>query len=258
MRRPVSIRAGARTFVLAIGLVVIAGCGTPAPVVRPGERPAEMPTSARPEGRAVPAAGTVSPKVYEEFRGRFRARAKTEYAMVEGALAPLEEFADLNAVQTFLQPRLDPTMRARYPHISAAETEASARVTEELVNVSVIAYIHAVKHEHGPPGDNDFHVMLGSSPTSGDGFFLTAEASALPAYGDNRELLADARQRLLSIIGECRCDGRFMQVLPPIKVRVVGSLFFDAAHGIASVGPRYAKPFTVWEIHPILSIERLD
>jgi hypothetical protein len=214
-----------------------------------------VPQVIRPAPAQPAPAGPVSPEVEEEFLGHYRASAKTEYAMLNGTLAPPEEFADLEALKEFLQPQIDPLMRHRYPHLSNAGTDSGHRVPEERHNVTVIGYIHAVKHEAGKGGDRDFHVMLGSSSLPGAGIFMTAEASALPASGPHRSLFAEARRELLAIIGTCRCEGRFMQVSPPIGVRVTGSLFFDGAHGIGSVGPAYAKPFTVWEIHPILSIE---
>jgi hypothetical protein len=178
--------------------------------------------------------------------------------MTDGRLAPVVQFDDLDALKAFLRPQIDQIMRYRYAHLSEADTDATQRVAEESHNVSVLAYIHAVKHESGPGGDNDFHVMLGSSPTPDAGLFLTAEASGLSPDGPHRVLLANAREQLLSIVGPCHCDGRFMRVSPPLRVRVTGSLFFDGAHSIGAVGPQYAKPFTVWEIHPILSITRLD
>ena len=207
---------------------------------------------------SLPAAGTTSPKVAGEIRGLYRARAQTEYALVNGALAPLEEFADLDALKTFLQPQNDQAMRRRYPHLGDADTDATQRVPEELHNVSVVAYMHAVKQDSGPRGDQGFQVMLGSSPRPGAGLFLAAEASALIPDGSQGTQLATARQQLLSIVGACRCEGRFTPVSPPIAVRVAGSLFFDAARAVGSIGPAYAQPFTAWEIHPILSIERLN
>jgi hypothetical protein len=249
----------ARAGALLAAVLIVAGCAPLAPVTRPPEPPAPaappVPEVIRPaEPRPAPA-GPLSPEVEEEFLGHYRASAKTEYAMLNGTLAPPEDFADLEALKAFLQPQIDPLMRHRYPHLSTADTDAGHRVPEERHNVTVIGYIHAVKHEAGKGGDRDFHVMLGSSPSPGAGIFMTAEASALPASGPHRLLLAEARRELLATIGTCHCDGRFRQVSPPIRVRVTGSLFFDGAHGIGSVGPAYAKPFTVWEIHPILSVE---
>ena len=259
MRTPSSLLSLARALYLATGLAVLVGCQTPTPVTQPVTPPSARPEAQPSTGLApVPSTGAESPEVNEEFRGHHRGRAKTRYAVVGGTLAPLEEFDGLEALLAFLRPQIDPIMRYRYPHISEADTDLTQRVAEERHNVSVAAYIHAVKHESGPGGDNDFHVMLGSSSTPGAGIFLTAEASALPSDGPDRGLLANARQELLSIVGSCRCNEHFRQVSPPIHVRVSGSLFFDGVHATGSVGPKYAKPSTVWEIHPILSIERLD
>jgi hypothetical protein len=240
-----SMRPVAR--ILLVVAVALAGCTPLSPVVRP----------APPQVRERPApSASANPEVEEEFQGQYRAAAKTEYVMLTGRMAPTEAFPDLDALKAFLRPQIDPLMRHRYPHLSDADANAGHRVPEERHNVSVVAYIHAVKHETGPRGDRDFHVMLGSSPTIGSGIFLTAEASGLRAHGVHRQQLESARAELLSIVGICRCDGHFMQVSPPIPVRVTGSLFFDGAHGIGSVGPAYAKPFSVWELHPIMSIER--
>ena len=258
-----------RTLLLVLALAAHAGCNTVVPTTQPDGQPSEVPPSTRPESPSAqpeispkPAtplsAGAIRLEVYEDFRGLYRARAKTEYAIVNGGFARVEEFADLEALKAFLRPQIDQIMRCRYPHLSEANTDATQRVLEERHTVAVVAYLHAVKHEHGPHADNDFHVMLGSSPTPGEGIFITAEASALSPDGAHRVRMAKARSELLSIIGPCQCNGRFVQVSPPIRVRVVGSLLFDGAHGIGSVGPSYAKPFSVWEIHPILSIDRFD
>ena len=236
--------------VLLVAMTLVA-CAPLRPVMPP-----TRPTARRPAPMPVPTAAA-NPAAFEDFEGHYRAAAKTAYVLRGSAPAPAEVFPDLEALKAFLRPQIDPLMRHRYPHLSEADTDDRHRVPEERHNVAVIAYLHAVKHESGPHGDRDFHVMLGSSPTAGQGIFITAEASALPAAGAERALLAAARTQLLALVGVCRCDGRFMAVAPPIRVRVTGSLFFDGAHGIGSVGPAYAKPFTVWEIHPLLSIERL-
>ncbi len=258
----------ARKLVVFAAAIILSACAPPSPLTRPAGPPPEVPPTARPEPAPTPPAppvptpsetappapaGATYPEVEEAFQGEYRAAAKTEYATIEGALAPFEYFSDLGALAAFLQPQIDPVMRSLHPHL----TGAVHRVEEERHNVTVDAYIHAVKHESGPHGDRDFHVMLGSSPMHGDGIFMTAEASGLPTDGADRLRLAEARRELLAIFGTCRCNNRFMQVSPPIRVRVTGSLFFDGDHGIGSVGPAYAKPFSVWEIHPILAIERL-
>ena len=155
--------------------------------------------------------------------------------MGNGTLAHVEEFESLDALQSFLQPQIDEIMRNRYPYLSKASSSGSTRVAEERHNVSVVACLHAVKHESGPHGENDFHVMLGNGTTPGEGIFLTAEASGLPPDGPHRALLLQAREELLSVIGPCRCNGHFMAVLPPIQVRVTGSLCFDGDH-VGSTG----------------------
>ena len=118
-----------------------------------------------------------------------------------------------------------------------------------------MSVVYACKRRPLWYGRFDFHVILGSSPTQDAGLFLTAEASGLSPDAPHRVLLANARQELMSIVGPCYCDSRFKRVSPSIRVGVTGSLFFDGAHSIGAVGPQYAKPFTVWEIHPILSVD---
>jgi len=212
--------------------------------------------SADEQSPSLPA--TSSAQVYEEFRGHHRARAKTDYAMSGDTLAPIEKFSDLQALFEFLKPQADPIMRQRYPSLGKADTDAGRRVAEERHNVSVTAFIYAVKHETGKGGDNDFHVILGSAPTPLASIYITAEASGLPHKGPRRDLIASSRQQLLSIIGDCRCNGRFRRMSSPIRVRVVGSLFFDGAHATGVEGPKYAKTATAWEIHPILTVERVN
>jgi hypothetical protein len=255
MRSPRAGLGYACQFMLCAATVILSAC-TPQPLTQPAPAPTEVPRpSTQPTPR--PRGGISYREVEEEFQGLYRADAKTEYAMQGSALAPVEYFPNLDALKAYLRPRIDQLMRYRYPHLSETETDVAHRVPEEVHNVAVDAYIHAVKHESGPRGDRDFHVMLGSSPMPGMGIFLTAEASGLPRGGPHRTALAEARRELLTIIGSCACDNHFMQVSPPIRVRVTGSLFFDGAHGIGSVGPAYAKPFTAWEVHPILRIELL-
>ena len=53
-------------------------------------------------------------------------------------------------------------------------------------------------------------------------------------------------------------SGGYIQVDPPASVVIQGSLFFDGEHGYGCgncPGPSWAKPMTVWEIHPVYSIK---
>lgn len=192
------------------------------------------------------------PEVDRYFKGRFRANAKTHYARIDGEPAPLREFRELAELRDFLASQDDQVMKSRYETISAAEGLESGRWPEELHNVAVTAYIHAVKFMANE--DQDFHIILGSEPTIGQGDFFTAEASGLPPDGVDIEFMISARQQLLGVIGECDCDNHYRAFDPPIPVRVVGSLFFDGQHGPFTVGPRYARTFTAWEIHPVLCV----
>jgi hypothetical protein len=258
MSRPPPSVVRVHTFLLGIAVAVLVAWQLTA-----WAAPIRSMTSLAPQAQSsgdsppTPLPAELRPEVNEEFRGHHRARAKTEYVMLGDTLAPIEKFDSLQALSVFLRPQADSIMRQRYPSLSKADTDASRRVAEERHNVSVVAYIYAVKHETGKGGDNDFHVILGSSPTAA-GIYLTAEASALPHKGAHRNLIANSRQQLLLILGQCRCNARFRRVSPPIKVRVSGSLFFDGEHATGTEGPKYAKTFTAWEIHPILTIERLD
>ncbi|MBS0376640.1 MAG: hypothetical protein JSR73_18855 [Proteobacteria bacterium] len=193
----------------------------------------------------------------EPFAGRYRAAAKTSLARHGQALAPVETLAGLEALRDYLRPVLDPRMRLRHPHLEAETSAEAPRVAEEQHLLTVRAYLHAVKHEGGAHGDHDFHVMLGSSAVADAGIFFTAEVSGLPSPGarDYPELAA-ARRQLLALLGRCVVGERFVRIDPPLAVQVTGALFFDADHSIGAVGPAYAKPFTVWELHPVLRIER--
>jgi hypothetical protein len=247
------------TWCLAVGLVMLIALDSPGWAGPFDAVSSEAPAAAPTASVAQASAPAPNPEIDEEFKGHHRGRAKTEYVMAGDALAPVEKFDDLQALRTFLLPQADPIMRQRYPSLSKADTDESRRVAEEHHNVSVIAYVYAVKHETGKTGDNDFHVILGSSPTpSATTIYLTAEASGLPHHGPTKKLIAHSRDQLLSIIGDCRCNARFRRQSPPIRVRVTGSLFFDGEHPTGSEGPKYARTFTAWEIHPILTIERLD
>jgi hypothetical protein len=158
----------------------------------------------------------------------------------------------------------DAAMRLRYPDLNLTTTGfPEKREPEELHNVRVDCWIHAVKFEDGRgsgAGDNDFHVILGNSPDTAVASYMTAEISGLPASGKNRAPLKAARQKFLGILGSTPHAGAFAMISPPKKVRVSGSLFFDGDHRAGCntcPGPSWAKPESVWEIHPVYAIEEI-
>ena len=195
------------------------------------------------------------------FRGASREGPKTQYAKsANGRLLPVEAFADLDALQKALPP--DDSMRSKY----AKNMDGASRLPEELRNVSVVAYIHAAKLDygidaHGTQGDLCFQVILGTSPKHGEGRFFTAKVSALPKDKVDITTFSVARQQLTQLLMYvARVPGsefhaKFAEVDRPIKVKVAGSLLFDGDRK-SGIGPDYAKAGSVWEIHPVLSIDQ--
>jgi hypothetical protein len=206
-------------------------------------------------------AGPALDYVNMPFRGTFREFPKTHYATsAKGQVLPVEVFSDLDALSKILPP--DDAMRKKY----AKELGQSWRFPEEQRNVSVVGYIHAVKLDygidsHGVQGDQDFHVMLGTSPKRGEGRFFTASVSGLPRDGFGVKNFMAARQQLLQLLlrvartPESSFRAAFAPIDPPLRVKVTGSLLFDGRQP-ASAGPDYAKAATVWHIHPVMSIDQ--
>lgn len=180
--------------------------------------------------------GTVSDA--DTFAGTARADAKTSIAK-----APIEEFADLAALIATLS--ADAAMRNHVPKIS--EGPMSQRVVEEQRNVRVHAYLWAAKRE----ADNDYHLMLGTKTGAP---FLTAEVSGLPASGPTRSLLAIPRGQLVALLSPHLPGSTTYEHVGPRPVLVMGSLFYDVDHAPGAVGPKWAKPATAWEIHPVTGI----
>lgn len=184
-----------------------------------------------------------------EFNGHYRAAAKTSY--VPG---PTEQCLSLSEVMDTLL--ADERMREKYPELSNKKTALTTRVDQEQRNVCVHGYLYAVKLERHRHGDNDIHIILGSH-ISGKARFLTAEVSGVPRTGDKTPFIK-VRQQLLKILGRHKLHSGYTRIKKPIKIRVTGSLFFDADHVAGQVGPKYAKPRTVWEIHPVKTIEKIQ
>jgi hypothetical protein len=208
---------------------------------------------------AQPAWAAVDPAdVNQIFTGTYRAPAKTSVAK---SAAPLKKYPDLSTLLQSL-PK-DSAMRAKYPALrKTAKKWPQQRELEEMVNVRIDAcWICAVSYEHGVKGDNDFHVILSDSPAPPFTKVMNAEVAGLPETGPDVSRLKAVRKKFLSFFLHTPQPGGFLPPSKPLHVRVEGSLFFDGHHGAggkSDPGPSWAKPKTVWEVHPIYKLTRLD
>jgi hypothetical protein len=187
------------------------------------------------------AAGTAS-QVAARFRGKDRAGAKTSIA--DGA--PMLEFASVVKLQDSLPG--DDEMQHHDPPITRQSNE---RMSEELRNVHVSAWIYAIKYET----DNDWHLITGTDP-SGDPRYFNAEVSGLPSKtAASYAKLLGVRKSLADILNDdLPGPGSYRKYDPPIAVTIEGSVFYDVDHEPGAVGPGDMKPTTAWEIHPITGL----
>lgn len=133
-------------------------------------------------------------------------------------------------------------------------TATSKRVKEEERNVRVNAFIYAASRED----DNDFHLIIGRSPTASQETYMTMELSGLPP--ENSPAFAplkkarDAFKKFFKDAGTNPPGLKYDFYHPPIPVQIDGSLFFDMSHATGSrPGPPSLKSRmpVVWEVHPI-------
>jgi hypothetical protein len=189
----------------------------------------------------------------ESFKGSYRKKPKTSIVRnktTKEISTPLS-YSTLGDLLGSLTP--DVKMRKKYPDLKIHAGDPEKRKSEELFNVEVNCWIHAVKYEGGN-GDRDFHVIVGDDPDVEVATFLNVEVTGLPKSGINRKPLKDARKQFLDLFPDKNFSTSFTQIDPPLKVKITGSLFFAGEHNHSCEkcpGPSYAKPGTVWEIHPI-------
>lgn len=185
--------------------------------------------------------------VGDRFSGKVRKAAKTSISS-----AKLEKFTDVRALIESLPTEAD--MVNHTPKISKGET--SERVKEEKRTVQVRAWLYAASREN----DNDFHLIIGRSPSSSP-MYMTVEVSGLtPAGSQYHGRLKRARNAYKSFFKDHpeNLPGMTYDFYdPPIPVEIKGSLFFDVAHVTAGrPGPEDLRDDipTVWEIHPVTRI----
>ena len=148
----------------------------------------------------------------------------------------------------------DDKMIKRKPKIGKGAN--SDRVSEEMRNVGVsAAFLYAASRED----DNDFHLIIGGDPQGTPEMYITMELSGLPPKTSPAfAKLNTARNAYKKFFGTNLPGMTYDFYSPPIPVKVKGSLFFDVGHATGSrPGPASLKSRmpTVWEVHPITSIE---
>jgi hypothetical protein len=208
---------------------------------------------------AQAACATADPTVVNQtFAGTYRAPVKTSIAKPP---AVLKECPDLSSLLQSL-PK-DSAMRSKYSALrKGVRNWPKQREPEELVNAKIDScWICAVKYEHGAKADNDFHLVLSNSPKPPFTTVMNMEVAGLPKTGPDVSRLKSLRATFLSFFKTTPPSGSFTRVSPPIHVQVEGSLYFDGDHnagGKSDPGPSWAKPKTVWEVHPIYKLTRLN
>lgn len=193
----------------------------------------------------------------ESFQGSYREKPKTSIvrSKTTNNISRVRKYDDLGELLIFLPKDLE--MRKKYPDLKINGGDPEKRKTEELFNVEVECWVIAVKYEGGE-GDRDFHVIVGDDPDTALATYLNVEVSGLPqSNSKNYQPLREARKQFLELFSDYNFTNRFKYINPPRKVKIKGSLLFDGQHNHSCgscPGPSYAKPGTVWEIHPIYSI----
>jgi len=197
----------------------------------------------------------------ERFAGDYRAVPKTSIARIGTKTASVKQYKDLHSLLVAL-PK-DATMRSKYPGLRRGVKKPnwpSQREPEEIRNVRIKScWIVSAKHEGGAKGDRDFHVIVSNSPTNSSEV-MNAEISGLPPAGrPDFNKLKSVRALFLSLATNAPTSS-FRHLKPPKHVVLEGSLYFDGAHGAggkSDPGPGWAKPQSVWEIHPIYKLTSL-
>jgi|GEM_PF-517073 len=134
---------------------------------------------------------------------------------------------------------------------------ASVRVGSEKRNVHITqAWLYTFKRE----GDEDYHVIIGSTPNKNTAVFFNIEISGLPkANAASFQKLLKARKDFKDFFGINNvCSSSYSDKFKdkPVPVEIKGSIFFDQLHYTdhTAIGPADARSKTYWEIHPVTFI----
>ena len=178
----------------------------------------------------------------DTFQGSSRKAAKLSLSS-----AKMKSFKDVAALLKTL-PAIA-TMTKLFPPGSDGPT--SQRVSQEERNVHLRAFLYAASRE----SDNDFHLIIGGSPSVSPAVYMTIEVSGLPPQNSPTfSILNGVRDAFKHFFGTRLPTATYDFYDPPIPVELEGSLFFDVKHAKGQrPGPATLRPHmpTIWEIHPI-------
>ena len=176
-----------------------------------------------------------------KFRGQDRKTPKTTIAP-----GSMQTFSNIEALIATLPP--DDVMRNRTPPLTK---QTNVRVTEENRNVRVTAWVYAIKYE----ADQDWHLIIGTSPQDSTPTYFNAEISGLPANSaPSYNKLKRVRQSLAEMFGFDLPASGYWEY-EPFRIIIEGSLFYDIDHPPGTVGPAATRPATAWEIHPVTKLK---
>jgi hypothetical protein len=189
-------------------------------------------------------AGPRGASTSEIFQGSYRAAAKTSFASGQ-----VETFGTLASL--FGPLPQDNQMAQQFPKLLVKRGNITPRVAPEKRSVNVPAWIYWV----APESDQDFHVILGSTPQlTSTTIFMNSEISGLPAANPTQSPFPQRRSDIRAILANHKNqNGLFVN---PVAVQVSCSLLWDGEHPAPNnVGPEGLRPMKAWEIHPIKLLE---
>jgi hypothetical protein len=183
----------------------------------------------------------------DQFGGKDRKAAKLSIPD-----APIESVATIAALIASLPAK--EKMTNHNPHIGIDPD--SERVSEEMRNVGVSAFLYAASRE----GDNDFHLIVGEDPSlGGEEVYITMEVSGLPpADAPSHSAITAVRDAFKSFFSDQLPGATYDFYNPPVPMKIEGAVFFDMTHASGrSPGPKTLHPHmpVIWEVHPITKLE---
>jgi hypothetical protein len=194
---------------------------------------------------------TAAPPGPDDYIGNDRGKAKTSIA--SGAVETFDTVDDL--LNDLASKSPDSAMLNHDPPLQ--EDFDFDRVAEENRRVTVSGWLYAIKKE---ANDNDYHMIVGTSPDGGSIHYMNMEITGLPLGGPDRAKLRVPRDGLKQFLSDQQTrvgTSGYLRFEDPVPVRVTGSLFYDIDHRPGVVGsfkePKRV-PATAWEVHPVSEI----